>query len=246
EERRIRKEITAVLEPEIGPDAMNIAEKLAMMGFSKDYERFYPLFHHPKRNEIIQFVLNLVQVERNSENIKTASERAGKIMFAMKSYSRQSADDTMISSNLIQNIDSVLVLYHHQLKKGIEVVRKYSTIPEVYCYPDKLSQVWTNIIHNAMQAMDYQGVLTIEINQLSDSVQVRITDTGKGIPPEIKDKIFEPFFTTKKAGEGSGLGLDIVRKIILQHSGKIEVESEPGKTTFIVTLPINPKTVKSA
>jgi signal transduction histidine kinase len=87
--------------------------------------------------------------------------------------------------------------------------------------------------------MDNQGTLTIEAVQKDTSVLVKITDSGKGIPPEILPKIFEPFFTTKPAGEGSGLGLDIVKKIIEKHQGKIDVESVPGKTAFTVSLPIN-------
>jgi signal transduction histidine kinase len=122
----------------------------------------------------------------------------------------------------------------------VEVVRNYQAqLPAVLCYPDELNQVWTNLIHNALQAMDNQGTLTIEAVQKDTSVLVKITDSGKGIPPEILPKIFEPFFTTKPAGEGSGLGLDIVKKIIEKHQGKIDVESVPGKTAFTVSLPIN-------
>jgi two-component system NtrC family sensor kinase len=111
----------------------------------------------------------------------------------------------------------------------------------VFCYPDELNQVWTNLIHNALQAMDYKGILTINATQQDTKVIITITDTGKGIPREIQDKIFEPFFTTKPTGEGSGLGLDIVQKIIEKHEGEIEVESMPGKTTFTVSLPIKLK-----
>lgn len=109
------------------------------------------------------------------------------------------------------------------------------------CYPDELNQVWTNIIHNALQAMDYRGTLTIDIAQQDQQAHISITDSGQGIPEHIQSKIFEPFFTTKRPGEGSGLGLDIVKKIIDKHRGRIEVKSIPGKTTFTVSLPINIK-----
>jgi signal transduction histidine kinase len=108
----------------------------------------------------------------------------------------------------------------------------------VFCYPDELNQVWTNLIHNALQAMNYQGTLTIDVTTQEQQVKISITDSGQGIPEEIKTKIFEPFFTTKPPGEGSGLGLDIVKKIIDKHQGKIEVESVPGKTTFTFYLPM--------
>jgi signal transduction histidine kinase len=144
----------------------------------------------------------------------------------------------MIPANLSEGIDTVLTLYQNQLKKGIEVKRNYTELPPVLCYPDELNQVWTNLIHNALQAMDYRGTLTIEVMQQEQYASISITDTGAGIPEEIKPKIFEPFFTTKPPGEGSGLGLDIVKKIIEKHQGKIEVESIPGQTKFTVSLPI--------
>jgi signal transduction histidine kinase len=142
--------------------------------------------------------------------------------------------------NITQGIETVLTLYQNQIKQGVEVVRNYQAqLPAVQCYPDELNQVWTNLIHNALQAMDNQGTLTIDAVQKDTSVLVKITDSGKGIPPEILPNIFEPFFTTKPAGEGSGLGLDIVKKIIEKHQGKIDVESVPGQTAFTVSLPIN-------
>jgi signal transduction histidine kinase len=117
-------------------------------------------------------------------------------------------------------------------------VKNYAEIPPILCYPDELNQVWTNLVHNALQAMDNRGTLTIGLTEYDRLVKISVTDSGKGIPEEIKAKIFDPFFTTKPAGEGSGLGLDIVKKIVEKHQGKIEVESIPGQTTFHVFLPI--------
>jgi len=131
----------------------------------------------------------------------------------------------------------VLTLCQNQLKKGIEVVKNYEDIPDILCYPDELNQVWTNLIYNAIHAMDGSGRLGIDIAGQGSDIAVRITDSGHGIPEAIRERIFEPFFTTKPAGEGSGLGLDLVRKIIDRHQGRIEVESQPGKTTFSVFLP---------
>lgn len=121
----------------------------------------------------------------------------------------------------------------------MEVIRNYEDIPPFFCYPDELNQVWTNLIHNALQAMDNKGTLTIDLREKNKKVEVSITDSGKGIPTELMSKIFQPFFTTKPPGEGSGLGLDIVRKILEKHQGNIEVESQPGKTTFTVSLPVS-------
>jgi signal transduction histidine kinase len=133
-----------------------------------------------------------------------------------------------------------LTLYQNQLKQGVQVIRNYAKLPPVLCYPDELNQVWTNLIHNALQAMEYRGTLSIEVTAIDQQAKISLTDSGKGIPEEIQAKIFEPFFTTKPSGEGSGLGLDIVKKIIKKHDGQITVESQPGRTTFNVFLPIQP------
>jgi signal transduction histidine kinase len=95
-----------------------------------------------------------------------------------------------------------------------------------------------NLVQNALQAMNYEGSLTIEVAEQNNNAVISITDTGMGIEPEIKERIFEPFFTTKPQGEGSGLGLDIIKKIIEKHDGKIMVESQAGKTTFTIFIPI--------
>jgi signal transduction histidine kinase len=144
----------------------------------------------------------------------------------------------MVKTNIIDGIETVLTLYHNQLKQGVEVIRKFNEIPQIMCFADELNQVWTNILHNALQAMHHKGILHIGVKQLDGFIVTSITDSGSGIPPEIKEKIFQPFFTTKPAGEGSGLGLDIVKRIIDKHKGKIEVESVPGKTTFSIYLPV--------
>jgi two-component system NtrC family sensor kinase len=133
----------------------------------------------------------------------------------------------------------VLIIYHNQLKYGIEVTKEYEPdLPAILGLPDQIAQVWTNIISNAIQAMQGKGSLHIRVWQEGDDIIASFTDSGPGIPKEIQDKIFEAFFTTKPAGEGTGLGLDISRKIADKHGGKIYFESEPGKTTFYVRLPI--------
>ena len=133
-----------------------------------------------------------------------------------------------------------MTLYYNQIKHGVEVVKKFQPVPIIRCAPHELNQVWTNLIQNALQAMDNKGQLEIAVFQQNGQVVTQITDSGPGIPDEIKDRIFEPFFTTKPVGEGSGLGLDIVRKIVEKHQGNVEVESRPGRTTFSVRLPIEP------
>jgi signal transduction histidine kinase len=164
-------------------------------------------------------------------------ERLSKLIFALKSYSRQKFSLEKVPAFIPDGIETVLILYQNLLKKGIKVTKTYARVPSLLCYPDELIQVWTNLIHNAIGAMDYQGNLNIDVSENKQYVVVAITDSGCGIPDEIRDKIFDPFFTTKPIGEGSGLGLDIVRQIIEKHQGKIELTSQPGCTTFKIWLP---------
>lgn len=138
-----------------------------------------------------------------------------------------------------ETIDTVLIIYHNQLKYGIEVTKEYEPdLPAILGVPDQLSQVWTNIVSNAIQATQGKGALHIRVVREGEEIVASFTDSGPGIPKEIQDKIFEAFFTTKPAGEGTGLGLDISRRIVEKHGGRIYFESEPGKTTFFVRIPI--------
>ncbi len=237
EARQIRRSLTEKLEAENIADADSVAHILANMGVYKDIASFLPLLNEKDNTLILQTAYNLFVQQNNSRNITLAVERASKIVFALKNYTHHDDSGKKQQANIAEGIDVVLTLCHNQLKKGIEVVKKYRDIPEIFCYPDELNQVWTNLIYNAIHAMAGSGRLGIDIADQGSDIAVRITDSGHGISEEIRECIFEPFFTTKPAGEGSGLGLDLVRKIIERHQGRIEVESQPGKTTFSVFLP---------
>ncbi|AFZ20442.1 ATP-binding protein [Allocoleopsis franciscana] len=238
EERQFKRSIKKELEAQGIAKAETLATNLVQMGITQNLAPFIPLLQSPNNTLILEAASNLSVQHNNTQNIKLAVERASKIVFALKSYARQDQSGQMTRSQLIQGLDVVLTLYHNQLKQGIEVIKKYEDVPAILCYPEELNQVWTNLIHNAIQAMNYKGGLEIAVSQQDNQLVVQVTDSGCGIPSEIKSRIFEPFFTTKPAGEGSGLGLDIVHKIIDKHQGKIEVESQPGRTTFSVWLPI--------
>ena len=124
--------------------------------------------------------------------------------------------------------------------EGITVVKDFDrSLPPIPLYAGELNQVWTNLIDNAVQAMDGSGTLTLRTSLDGDYVRVEIGDTGPGVPPEIRQRIFEPFFTTKPVGQGSGLGLDISYRIVVaRHGGDLTVHSTPGETTFVVRLPL--------
>jgi signal transduction histidine kinase len=222
EERQFKRSLEEQLTRQGIEQAETIATMLVEMGIT----------------EILDTAYHLTLQQRNSENIKLAVDKASTIVSALKRYVHPDRCDRMISAQIAEEIDSVLILYQHQLKQGIQVSTSYQDLPEIVCYPEQLNQVWANLIHNAIQAMGRQGKLDITATGHQGLIRVQVTDSGCGIPAEIQDKIFEPFFTTKVAGVGTGLGLDIARQIIQQHHGQIEVESQPGRTTFTVWLPI--------
>jgi signal transduction histidine kinase/tetratricopeptide (TPR) repeat protein len=239
EERQIRRNLVKELENQNIEQADFIAEKIMELGLYQDISQVLPLTKTEKGKEMMDFAVKLVLLKKNALTSSIAVEKAGKILFALKNYARFDHSGEKKEILLAENIEHVITLYHNQMKNGIELVKNYSITNPIACFPDELTQVWTNLIHNALQAMSYKGKLTIEISQNNDFQVVSVKDSGKGIPDAIKHKIFDAFFTTKAAGEGSGLGLDIVRKIIDKHKGKIDFESKEGVgTTFYVYLPM--------
>lgn len=237
EERGYKKQIQAYLD-EIGiENSYEIASSLVSIRVLDEIERFLPLIEQEGAGEYLDMAYRLGQLKVNMDNIDTAAEKTSKIVFALKSYTHVQSADKFVMTRLQDNLDLILTVYQNQLKYGVEVVRNYEDIPEVPVFPDELGQVWTNIVHNSIQAMKNEGKLTLDIGREGEFAKVSISDSGPGIPDDIKARIFEPFFTTKPQGEGTGLGLDICAKIIEKHGGRIAVDSEPGRTTFIVHLP---------
>lgn len=237
EERKIKREMVSFLEDNNFNDADTLADSLVDMGIH-DASPYLLLLQSENIGFTMQLAYNIAMQQKNAKNALVAVEKASKVVFALKKFARYDHSGEMSKADIADNVETVITLYNNQIKQGIEVVRNYQPTPHILCYPDELNQVWTNIIHNALHAMTNKGTLTIDVFPKDNYIHVHITDTGHGIPPEIQDKIFNAFFTTKKAGEGSGLGLDIVRRIIEKHEGKISFQSSPGKTTFMVELPI--------
>ena len=140
-----------------------------------------------------------------------------------------------------RGLETTLTIMNHKLKRGITVIRDYApNLPKVMASGSELNQVWTNIIDNAADAMKDSGKLTVRTARENDFVLVEIADNGSGIPPDALSRIFDPFFTTKGVGEGTGLGLDVVNRIIKNVGGHISVTSVPGDTRFQVRIPIQP------
>jgi signal transduction histidine kinase len=142
--------------------------------------------------------------------------------------------------DVIKSLETTLTILNHKLKQGVAVQRDYQPVPLlVNSFGSELNQVWTNIIDNAIDAMRGKGELRIRTYRDSDCVVIEIGDNGPGIPDEVQPHIFEPFFTTKGVGEGTGLGLDTVQRIVKKHRGNIQVSSKPGDTRFQIWLPLS-------
>jgi signal transduction histidine kinase len=173
-------------------------------------------------------------------DVVQSSDRISFLVQSIKQYSHMDQAPELKEMDLHAGLESTLTLLHHKLKHGVEVVREYDPgLPRVCVYPGELNQVWTNLIDNAVDAMRGKGRLRIRTSLEGDDAQVEIADDGPGIPAEIQARIWEPFFTTKDVGEGSGLGLDIVRRIVQRrHGGSIRVDSRPGETRFRISLPL--------
>ena len=169
------------------------------------------------------------------------AEKISELVRAMKSYSHMDRGAQQVV-DVHEGIEDTLRLLSYKLKSGIEIRRAYGRdLPKILAYGSELNQVWTNLIDNAIDAMDGKGTIEIATSLESDRVRVGITDSGSGIAPEIRSRIFEPFFTTKPVGKGSGLGLDVVRRIVEnRHHGTVFLESKPGKTAFTICLPPAP------
>src|SRR5271167_912735 len=179
-----------------------------------------------------------VEVANLLNEIESSTSRISDLVRAIKEYTYM--DQAPVQNvDIVKSLETTLTILNHKLKRGVAVERDYQRIPLlVNSFGSELNQVWTNIIDNAIDAMGGEGKLQIRTYREDNCVVVEITDNGPGISPEVQAHMFEPFFTTKGVGEGTGLGLDTVQRIVKKHRGSIQVESEPGNTRFQVWLPL--------
>jgi signal transduction histidine kinase len=180
-----------------------------------------------------------LDTEQLMTDIEDASARISSLVTSAKQYSQlDRASHQWIDVH--DGLDSTLVILGHKIGAGITVVKEYDrTLPQIPAHPAELNQVWTNLIDNAVYAMDGHGTLTLRTAMDGDRVLVEVCDTGPGVPKELRRRVFEPFFTTKPVGEGTGLGLDISYRIVVtQHGGDLTLTSQPGDTRFQVHLPL--------
>jgi len=180
-----------------------------------------------------------VETELLMSEIEDSTARISTLVGAAKQYSQMDRAPYQVI-DVHELIDSTLLMLSRKIGDGVTVVKDYNrSLPSIPAYAAELNQVWTNLIDNAVAAMDGHGTLTIRTALDNDFLLVEIGDTGSGVSAEIRDRIFEPFFTTKPVGEGTGLGLDISWRIVVnKHHGDLRVESVPGDTRFQVRLPL--------
>jgi len=198
--------------------------------------------------DVVAWLASEVAGDELLREIRHASTHISELVGAIKTYTHM---DKAASKkvDVHAGLNSTLIMLGHKLKKGdVEVVRDYEkNLPHVCGHAGELNQVWTNLLDNAIDAVEGQGRITVRTASENEKVLVEISDDGPGIPDEVRERIFEPFYTTKDVGEGTGLGLDISYRVVVEdHKGDIRVLSEPGDTRFQVRLPVNEPVVAEA
>jgi signal transduction histidine kinase len=221
--------------------AGEVVPALVSLGYDeRDLEALAKVFTDPQFAVVIDWLSFKFAIYSLVAEIGIGTGRIVELVKALKTYTYM--DQAPVQSvDLREGLDNTLIILHNKLKRGVTVEKEYAEdLPLIQAYASELNQVWTNIIDNAIDAMDGEGMLIVRTRREDPWVVVEIEDNGPGIPEEHQSKIFDPFFTTKEAGQGTGLGLNISRNLIVQkHQGQISVKSESGSTCFSVRLPID-------
>lgn len=233
-------ELTDWLEDQGVDNSWKLAPTLVAAGLTTDdLERLIAQIDPDSTGSVLTWLESVLTGTGTLQQIKQSATRVSDLIKAMKDYSYMDRGPLQ-EVNVHEGIDSTLTILKHKLKYGVEVIRDYGTLPPVCAYGRELNQVWTNLIDNAVDAMNGKGQLRIRTVQEGDRVLIEIIDNGSGIPLDVQPRVFDQFFTTKPVGKGTGLGLDIVRRIVEgQHKGSIQFASKPGETRFQVRLPVN-------
>lgn len=187
----------------------------------------------------IEYKETLREINKLISSIKNGTKRTTEIVRGLRTFSHLD-EDILKMADIHEGIDSTLILLHNKYKNRIEIIKNYSELPLVECYPDQLNQVFMNILSNSVDAIAENGTITVTTSISGENLMISFKDTGKGIPEELKGKIFDPFFTTKGVGKGTGLGLSISQSIVEKHNGTLTFKSEPGSgTIFLLSIPLH-------
>ena len=215
-----------------------VAPALAAAGADVEWcEKVADLLDGPCLDPALHWLSSSLSMAALLAEVKESTQRVSALVGAARSYSQ--LDRASIQrTNVVEGLESTLMVLANRLK-GVTVVRDFADdVPEIEAYAGELNQVWTNLIDNAVDAMDGEGTLRVSCNLTEQGIVVEIADSGPGMPPDVLPHVFEPFFTTKDVGRGTGLGLDISRRIIVErHAGDIDIDRVDGQTVFRITLP---------
>ena len=225
------------------PDGWRIAPTFVQAGLDRDWlDQVAAAVDEATLPSAVGWLSYTVETELLMDEIEDSTSRVSHLVDAAKQYSQLDRAPFQVA-DVHELLDSTLLMLSGKFGQRIRVVKEYDrTLPRIPAYPAELNQVWTNLIDNAVAAMNgtgAEGTLTVRTARDHDRLLVEFGDTGTGIPPEVRDRVFDPFFTTKPVGEGTGLGLDISWRIVVnKHHGSLRFESEPGDTRFQVLLPL--------
>ena len=217
-----------------------IAPSLAAAGVDTGWcERAAAILDGPELEPGLEWIASALSAATLLAEMKESTRRISALVAAVKSYTQMDRA-SLQRVDITDGLESTLVMLGHQLGDGVTVVRDYGAdVPLVEAHAGELNQVWTNLIGNAVEAMDGKGTLRLSTRAGQNDVVIEVADTGYGMPPDVAARAFEPFFTTKDAGKSTGLGLDIARRIITErHSGTIDIDSRPGHTVLRVQIPV--------
>jgi len=232
--------LAAWLQQRHQPDVWRTADALAAANADTGWcDRVEALLPGDGLAPALQWVAGTTTVGALLAEVRDSTSRVSELVAAVRSYSQMDRASRQRLA-VTEGLDNTLVMLGHKLRDRITVEREYDPdVPELEGFPGELNQVWTNLIDNAADAMAEGGTLRVVVRAEDRAVVVEVCDTGPGMPPEVASRAFEPFFTTKDVGGGTGLGLDIARRIVVErHGGEIDIRSEPGTTVVSVRLPL--------
>jgi signal transduction histidine kinase len=239
EERALTKTLSGQLQEAGVADPNPKAKLLIKFRAHEQAQEYLPLLMHPDADFIVKATNNIGNLVSGTSNINRAVERVSRIVYALKALSGTDVASVVQKGYLAEDLDKALAKFHGQMSQVQLVKNIPADLPPIVADHDALEQLFMHLIMNALQATQYQGQLGIAFQTTVQKVVIAISDTGCGISDDIKHRIFEPFFTTRTSGEGSGMGLAIVKRIVEQHHGSIDVQTEVGiGTTVTVTLPV--------
>jgi len=217
------------------------AEALAETNISFDtLNQLAASIHGPALNAAVKWIAADSTTHRLTSEIQVASTRIHDLVAAIKGFTEMDRAAVPEPVEIEKGLTNTLVVLRSKAKtRFVELsIAVEKDLPCVNGFGSELNQVWMNLIDNAIDAVSESGRVEVKAAREQDTVRVRVIDNGPGIPADIRDRIFDPFFTTKPAGKGTGLGLDIVRRLVQRNNGEIEIDSQPGRTEFRVTFPI--------